>query len=234
MCQSRLDTVSSRMEDQYAIIISDVLRLYGVSEQKIKGAILSSVVLSVTVQIRKAVKKLLNIDLMVVGPGLKTGLNIKIDDPSSLGSDLACGAVAAKHLYPLPCIIIDLGTATKLFALDKDGAMRGGVILPGINISLESLSEKTAALPLISPEPVDKLIGTNTIDSMRSGILNGTACMLDGLIERFEEEIGPSYVCATGGYSSLIRPYCKKEFTVNQELVLTGLRVIYEKNVKNA
>ena len=140
-----------------------------------------------------------------MSPGIKTGLNIKIDDPSVLGSDLVCGGVAAKNKYPLPCIFIDVGTCLKIFVLDKSGAILGGAIAPGPRLSFEALSGKTASLPLIGAESVKKMIGTNSPDSMRAGVIGGIACMIDGMIERYEEELGEkATIVATGGYASLI------------------------------
>ena len=230
--ESRMDTNTARMADQYAVIIRDILSLDNVDREQIDGAIISSVVPPVTSQLKSAVKKLFGVTPLVVGPGVKTGLNIKIDDPSTLGADLACGAVAAKELYPLPCIVVDVGTATKVFAIDKDGALLGGIIAPGIKMSLEALADKTASLPLINLGKVENPIGTNTVDSMRSGILYGTAGALDNFIERFQQQIGKGSVVATGGYSRVIQPYCRTEFQVNPTLLLEGLRIIYNKNIR--
>ncbi len=231
--ESRISTDRFRMADQYAIMLADILRLYEVNAKEIGGAVLSSVVPPVTTQLKDAVEKICGCRVMTVGPGLKTGLNIKIDDPSSLGADMAAVAVGAKEHYPLPAIVIDLGTATKILAVDKTGAFIGGIIAPGVKISAEALAAKTAALPLIgvTNEPIRKVIGTNTIDCMRSGLLKGTACMLDGMIESFEAEIGEKCtVVATGGFSSTIKPLCKTEFILDEHLILIGLLEIYKKN----
>ncbi|MDR0222804.1 MAG: type III pantothenate kinase [Oscillospiraceae bacterium] len=227
---SRVNTDAARMADQYAIIFRDILKLYETDINGIDGAIISSVVPPATRQIIAAAKMLLGIDALVVGPGLKTGLNIRIDEPSSLGADLVCGAVAAKALYPAPCVAVDLGTVTKVMALDKDGALIGGVLAPGVGISFEAMAGKTALLPLVGAERVERVIGTNTADSIRAGILIGAACMLDGLIERFEAELGDCSAVATGGFSEIIAPYCKRKITVNKNLVSEGMRIIYEKN----
>lgn len=230
--ESRVDTNSARMADQYAIMLNDIFLLNRVDKSSVNGAIISSVVPPVTGQIKAAIEKLCGVEPLIVGPGIKTGLNIKIDDPSTLGADLVCGAVAAKELYKSPCITVDLGTANKIFALDKSGALLGGIIAPGVRISLEALSSKTAALPLISVDPVKKAIGTNTVDCMRSGVLVGVACMIDGFIDRFEQEIGyeNATVVATGGFAATIKPYCKREFILNPTLILEGLRIIYNRN----
>lgn len=231
--ESRISTDRYRMEDQYAITLADILRLYGRTAQEVKGAIISSVVPPVTVQLKPAVEKVCGCRVLTVGPGIKTGLNIKIDEPASLGADMAAVAVGAKEHYKLPAIVIDLGTATKILAVDKTGAFIGGIIAPGVKISTEALAAKTASLPLIGVigEPVKSVIGTNTIDCMRSGLLNGTAFMVDGFIERFEQEIGEKCtVIATGGFSSVIKPLCRKDFILDKSLIMTGLLDIYKKN----
>lgn len=231
--ESRISTDIYRMQDQYAVSLADILRLYDIDRESVLGAVLSSVVPPVTAQIKPAVEKICKCRVMTVGPGLKTGLNIKIDEPASLGADIAAVAVGAKEYYALPAIVVDLGTATKVLAVDKTGAFIGGIIAPGLKISAEALSAKTAALPLIgvSGEPLKRVIGANTIDCMRSGLLYGHAFMLDGMIESFEKEIGEKCtVVATGGFSSVIRPLCKTDFILDENLILKGLLAIYRKN----
>lgn len=231
--ESRIATNQFRMEDEYAVTLMDILALYGVDAKDISGAILASVVPPVTVQIKPAIEKVCGCRVKTVGPGLKTGLNIKIDEPAALGADLAAVAVGAKEKYPLPAIVIDLGTATKILAVDKSGAFVGGIIAPGVKISAEALAQKTAVLPLIgiSGEPIKSVIGTNTIDCMRSGLLNGTAFMLDGMIESFQKELGEKCtVIATGGFSGVIKPLCKTDFILDENLILKGLLEIYKKN----
>lgn len=231
--ESRISTDRSRMEDQYAITLVDILHLYRQEPNNIEGAIISSVVPPVTGQLKAAVEKVCGCRVLTVGPGIKTGLNIKIDEPASLGADMAAVAVGAKEHYKLPAIVIDLGTATKILAVDKTGAFIGGIIAPGVKISTEALAAKTASLPLISinSEPMKNVIGTNTIDCMRSGLLYGTAFMVDGFIEHFEREIGEKCtVIATGGFSAIIQPLCSKEFILDKALIMTGLLDIYKKN----
>ncbi len=234
--ESRIDTDRYRMADQYAITISDILRLYGFSPKDITGAIISSVVPPVTEQLKAAVEKLCGCKVLTVGPGIKTGLDIKIDEPASLGADMAAVAVGAKEHYPLPAIVIDLGTATKILAVTKTGAFIGGIIAPGVKISIEALANRTASLPLIginNDPPLKHVIGTNTIDCMKSGLLYGTAFMVDGMIEHFEQEIGEKCtVIATGGFSSVIKPLCQKDFILDRNLIMTGLLDIYKKNAK--
>lgn len=234
--ESRIDTDRYRMADQYAIILNDILRLYGHEPKEITGAIISSVVPPVTGQIKEAIEKICGCKALTVGPGLKTGLNIQIDEPASLGADMAAVAVGAKEHYPLPAIVIDLGTATKILAVTKSGAFIGGIIAPGVKISIEALANRTASLPLIgisNDPPLKNVIGANTLDCMRSGLLYGTAFMIDGMIEHFEKEIGEKCtVIATGGFSSVIKPLCKSDFILDRNLIMTGLLDIYKKNVK--
>ena len=232
--ESRINTDTARMADQYAITLMDILKLRGIKNDEIKGAIISSVVPPVTAQIKTAAEDLFGISVLTVGPGLKTGLNIKIDDPSCLGGDLVCGSVAAKEFYKTPCIIIDMGTIIKVMALEKSGAFLGCTLSPGIGISFEAMDRETAALPLVGVERTERVIGTNSPDSIRSGVLNGVGCMLDGLIGRFEKELGVEgndcSVVVTGGNAMQIKPYCERELEVNPHLVSQGLRIIYNKN----
>lgn len=228
---SRLATDRNRMEDQYALELNSIFSLYNVSKKDFTGAIIGSVVPPLTPYITNAIKKLIGITPLIVGPGIKTGLNIRIDNPAQLGADLAAGAVAASALYPLPCIVFDLGTATKASVVDSDGAMIGGVIAPGVRISLEALAARTAQLPQIDLEAPQKVIGTNTIDCMKSGSVFGTAAMIDGLCLRIEEQLGcKATVVATGGYLPEIAKHCRREIIQNDILVLQGLRIIYERN----
>jgi type III pantothenate kinase len=233
--ESRINTDSARMADQYAIIFSDIMGLYNLNPKVITGAIMASVVPPVTRQVALAVERLTGVTPLNVEPGLKTGLNIKLDDLAAMvGADLVCGAVAAKSLYPCPCVAIDMGTVNKVLALDKEGSLIGGVISPGVGNGFESMSGTTALLPLVGAGEVKNVIGSNTIDCIRSGIILGTAYMLDGFIEKFEEEIGRSSIVATGGFSELIIPYCKPKnksrIIMNKSLVSQGLMIIYNKN----
>lgn len=231
--ESRISTDRYRMEDQYAITLVDILSLYGRKPEEVTGAVISSVVPPVTPQIKGATEKVCRCRVLTVGPGIKTGLNIRIDEPASLGADMAAVAVGAKEHYPLPAVVIDLGTATKILAIDKTGAFVGGIIAPGVKISAEALAQRTASLPLISiaGEAPRRVIGTNTIDCMRSGMLYGTAFMVDGMAEHFEQELGEKCtMIATGGFSSVLKPLCKHDFILDGSLILTGLLDIYKKN----
>ncbi|MBQ9384546.1 MAG: type III pantothenate kinase [Ruminiclostridium sp.] len=227
----RIQTNAARMADEYSVLLTEHLRLDGLDVKEIHSAIISSVVPPVTEQIRTSVRKLFGIDCKVVGPGVKTGLNIRIDDPATLGADMCCAGVAVKTYYELPCIIIDLGTASKVLAVNEKGDFLGGIISVGVEMAFSALSSGTAALPLISGGEVSHTIGTNTVDCMRSGVIVGMAAMVDGFIERFEKEMGKvRSVVATGGYSPLIMPYCKSDVIYDSDLLLKGMLEIYKKN----
>ncbi len=230
----RLKTDKHRTADQYAVELRALLSLHDCKENAFKGAIISSVVPPLMPTVREAIKKILGCKVMCVSPGIKTGLNIKIDNPAILGSDLVCGAVSAISHYKPPCILIDLGTATKISGIDKFGSFVGCSILPGIGISLEALSTGTAQLPHIELDTASAIIGTNTVDSMRSGVVFGTASMIDGMIRKYRSVLGDdATVIATGGYSANIVPFCETEIIRDPNIVLNGLRLIYEKNSDN-
>ena len=183
----RLATVKTKTELEYAIDIKVVLELYGISREDIKGGIICSVVPQITSIVRLAAEKVLRRQILVVGPGIKTGLNILMDNPAQLGSDLVAGAVAGINEYPLPLIILDMGTATTICVIDEKKNYIGGMILPGVMVSLNSLTAHAAQLQGISLEPPRQMIGKNTIDCMKSGIINGNASVVDGMIDRIEE-----------------------------------------------
>lgn len=228
---ARLATDSKRTCDQYAIELRDILHINKLSTKDISGAVISSVVPAVGSAIKRAIPKICGIKPIVLGPGVKTGLNIKIDNPAQLGADLAAGAVAALNKYPLPCIIIDLGTASTISVLNEKGEFVGGVIAAGAGITLDALATKTAQLPYINIEAPPSVIGTNTVDCMKSGIVLGTASMLDGMISRIQRELNSkATVVATGGVAPDIIPYCETEIVMDEHLVLEGLRIIYYKN----
>ena len=229
---ARMATLVNKTADQYAVELIQILNIYDVSKEDIDGCIVSSVVPVVTNAIKKALSLIKVKKTLFVGPGVKTGLDIKIDNPAQLGADLVVGAVAAIKLYKMPCIILDLGTATTLSVLDKNGAFLGGPICAGVGISLEALTSKTSQLPQISVETPKSVIGKNSVDSMKAGLVLGSACMIDGLIERVENEIGKvATVVATGGLAPEVVKNCKKDIIINDNLLLDGLKAIYEKNI---
>ncbi len=228
---ARLATERDKTDDQFAVEFLNIFQIYNVDFNIIQGAVISSVVPEITVHIKNAVEKLIGKAVVVLSPGVKTGLNIMIDNPAQLGADLAAGAVGAVSEYELPAFVVDLGTATKIYAVDKNRGFRGCMIAPGIVISLQALTKTSSLLPAISLEPPKKACGTNTIESMQSGIVLGTASMIDGLLDRFAEELGePKTIIATGGLSAFIAPVCKRKLIYDSDLILKGLKAIYEKN----
>lgn len=229
---ARLSTDQSKTVDEYAILFHNIFALRKVSLDQLEGGIISSVVPPVTALLKEAVRLLIGKVPLVVGPGVKTGLNILIDNPGQLGSDLVANAVAAIHYYPKPAVVIDMGTATTLSVIDAKGGYLGGVILPGVKISQQTLSGMTSQLPKISIEAPEKVVGRNTIDCMKSGAIFGNASMLDGLITRIEEEMGqPVTAIATGGICPAIVPYCKREIILDSDLLIKGLILIYQKTL---
>ena len=228
---ARLATERQKTDDQFAVEFLNIFKIYNIDFNNIMGAVISSVVPEITVHVKNAVQKLIGKNVIVLSPGVKTGLNILIDNPAQLGADLAAGAVGAANEYPLPAFVIDLGTATKIYAIDENKGFRGCMIAPGVAISLQALTNTSSLLPAISLEPPKKACGTNTIESMQSGIVLGTASMIDGLLDRFSEELGePKTIIATGGLSHFISPVCKREIIYDGDLVLKGLKAIYNKN----
>lgn len=216
---------------EYVISFKTVLDIYNIKPQDVEGGIISSVVPSVTQAIKSAVMKLVGKSIKVVGPGIKTGLGIKIDDPRELGADLVVGAVAAINEYPVPAIILDMGTATTASVIDDNKNYIGGMIIPGVMVSLNSLATNTSQLPKISLEAPKKVIGANTVDCMTSGIIYSTAASIDGICDRIEEEYGKKLsVIATGGLASTIIPFCKRQIIVDDDLLLKGLIILYNKN----
>ncbi|MBQ4120371.1 MAG: type III pantothenate kinase [Clostridia bacterium] len=228
---ARLATDTRKTDDQYAIEIKHILSLYDIKSQDIEDCIIATVVPSVGKQISQAVAKLCEIVPLMLGPGIKTGLNIKIDNPAQLGADLVAGAVGAIDNYKMPCVVIDMGTASTISVLDKNGSFLGGVISAGVRLTLKALTENTALLSSIPIEAPKSVIGSNTTESMQSGLVFGTAAMIDGLLEKITAELDEvPTVVATGGLSKEIIVHCKNNIIYNENLLLEGLRAIYEKN----
>lgn len=230
--RSSLETDKGKTADQCAIDLLGVFHLHSADIGLVDGAIISSVVPPLTATISDAVRLLIGKPPLIVGPGVKTGLNIKSEMHNQLGADIVTSAVAALQKYSSPLIVIDMGTATTMTVL-IDATCEGCVIIPGVHISLEALSERAAELPHISIEQPVSIIGRNTIEAMRSGIVYGNAGMLDSMIERLEEATAPAAtVVATGGNASKILRYCKHEIIYDPDLLLTGLYLLYQKNVE--
>ncbi len=229
--EARLRTDATKTSDEYCIDLKMVLDVYEVPARSIEGAIIASVVPQVLNSMQTAIKKLTGKVSLVVGPGLKTGLNIKVENPAQTGADLVVGAVAALREHKPPMIVIDLGTATTMVVLDDTGALIGGCICPGVKISMDALTERTALLPGLQLDKPKAAIGRNTIDCMRSGIMLGNASMLDGMIDRMEKELGSkTTVIATGGIGKFITPLCNHEMIYDKDLIIKGLAALYRDN----
>lgn len=227
----RIHTDTRETEAEYTIKLKEIFYAYGMAIEAFDGAILSSVVPQVTGALCRAVKLLTGLDCMVVGPGMKTGMNVRVDDPGTVAGDLITGGVAAMQYYGTPVIVLDLGTATTCTVVDRGGNFRGGAILPGIKLSYNALAAGTSLLPDISISAPKQCIATNTVDCMRSGAVFGTASMIDGMIERMEEELGEKCkVVATGGLAGSITPWCRHEIICDDDLLLKGLWYLYQKN----
>ncbi len=228
---SRISTNTAKTEDEYAIDLVNVLALHNIDRSKIKGAILSSVVPPLNTVMRTAIKMVFGVDALTVGPGIKTGISIRCDSPSSVGADLICACVAVQKQYGAPALIVDVGTATKMIVMNGEGAFIGVSIAPGVLMGLNALSEGTAQLPKIELDTPASIIAKNTVDCMKSGVIFGNASMVDGMIDRINEEMGESLpVYVTGGLASVIHPHCRHTMTLDEHLVLKGLSILYQKN----
>ena len=228
----RLSTNQNSTELEYTILIKNILELNNLSHRAFEGGIISSVVPSVTHTVQAAMTRLTGKPVMVVGPGIRTGLKIKLDNPAQLGSDRVADAVAAIHEYPCPLIIIDMGTATTIGVISEGRTYEGGLLLPGVNVSLEALSRRAAQLPAISLQAPKNLIGKSTEDCMRSGIVYGTAAMLDGIIDRIRGEFPGKelHIVATGGSAPFIVKFCRNKILYDKTLLMKGLWAIYKRN----
>lgn len=228
----RLHTDVRDTATEHIIKLRQITEFYDLDPTAFEGSILSSVVPRVTEPLKTAVEKLTGKRAMVVGPGIRTGMNLRVDEPGSVAADLIVGSVAASHCYGAPCIVVDMGTATTLTVVDKNNCFRGGAIVPGVKLSYGALSAGASLLPDVSILPPKKVVGGNTVDSMRSGAVYGTAAMIDGMIARMEEELGyPCTVVATGGLAAAVIPCCKRPgIILDSELLLRGLWTLYEKN----
>ncbi len=232
VCSGRLSTHVNETEIEYSMKLKTFLEVNGVKD--IDGAIISSVVPALVRTLLKSVKLVCAVDAVVVGPGIKTGLNIRLDNPAEMGADIVVGDVAVINKYPLPAIVFDFGTATTASVIDKTGAHIGGAIMCGVKTAINSLSSGTAQLPQIDISAPSKIIGRNTIDAMKCGSVIGTAAMLEGLVARFEKELGEkATVVVTGGLGSAIAKATNLDVIVDEDLLIDGLRIIYDKNKGN-
>ena len=229
----RMVTDLKKTEFEYASTMKNILDFHQVDMTAVEGVIISSVVPPLTEIFRLAAEKLTGQKALVLGSGVKTGLNIQIENPASLGADIVAVSVAAMTEYPLPAIVIDMGTATTITVVDGNGRFIGGAIVPGVALSMNALSSGTSLLHKVPLEAPKKCINSTTTACMQSGAVYGNAALLDGMISRFEKELGESAtVVATGGIAPKILPHCQKEIIYDGNLLLKGLGIIYRKNKK--
>lgn len=230
---ARMATDVIKTSDQYHLELKNMLKLFSVDTAKLEGTIISSVVPPVLHSIHTAILKMTGCEPLIVGPGIRTGLNVHVDNPKQVGSDLIVAAVAGMKEYGAPLMIVDMGTATTITVIDENKSFRGGAICPGVRISMDALTSRTAQLPGISLEAPKQAIGRNTVDCMQSGIMLGAAAMLDGLLDRMEEELGREVpVVATGGISQFVIPLCRRKIIYDKNLLLKGLNILYRNNMR--
>ncbi|MCD7723602.1 MAG: type III pantothenate kinase [Clostridiales bacterium] len=231
LCSGRLHTVQLDTEIDYSMKLQKFLEINNAS--CIDGAIISSVVPALVRVLKKSVQLVCGVDAIIVGPGIKTGINIKMDNPAEIGADIIVGDVAAAQKYPLPAIVFDFGTATTASVIDKTAGHIGGAIVCGVKTALGALSSSAAQLPDIDIMPPAKIIAKNTLDAMRCGAVVGTAAMMEGLVARFEKELGEkATVIVTGGLGKVIAKASCLDIKVDENLLLDGLKILYEKNTK--
>ena len=231
--ECRINTDRVKTSDTYCIDLKTLFEIYGIDMASIEGVIIASVVPQVLNSVRTAIRKLLNTEPLVVGPGLKTGLDIRLENPGQMGADLVAADVAALSEHKPPLIVIDMGTATTMAVLDPNGAHLGGCVCPGVKISLEALTGNTSLLPGIQLDSPKQALGRNTADAMRSGIMFGTAAMLDGMIDRFQAETGWDFtIVATGGLARHIVPLCRHGILYDRHLIIKGLAKLYRDNTR--
>ena len=231
---AKLRTDITKTSDEYCIDLKMLMEVYRIQPEQIQGAIIASVVPQVLNSMQSAVRKLTGKSPLVVGPGLKTGLNIQIENPSQTGADLVASAVAALQEHEAPLIIVDMSSTTTMTVLDQNGTLIGGSIGPGVKMSLDALTDRTALLPGLQLDQPKKVIGRNTIDCMRSGVMLGAACMVDGMVERMEQELGcRTTVVATGSIARFIVPMCRREIIYDKDLLVKGLAALYRENTRS-
>lgn len=231
---SRVFTRKDSLVDEYAVLINDALNINNILSKDIDSCVISSVVPKLSPIVKNAVNKISGCDPIILSTGIKTGINIKIDNPAQLGSDMVANAAAAVSKYKLPAIVIDLGTAMTFSVIDEKKSFLGGIITAGVRTALDGLTFKTSQLQDIDIVAPKNVIGTNTIDCMKSGFVFGYASMIDGFIDRIVAEKNQDFtIIATGGMSSKIIPHCLHQgIIIEPDLMLWGLLEIQKKNIQ--
>lgn len=228
----RLNTNKNITFEQYSIQIKSILEIYNININEIKNCVICSVVPSILNILKKAIFLLINKDPFIIKYNKKLSINLLIDEPHKLGNDLLVSAVYAVHNFETPCIIIDMGTATTFSVIDKNKNYIGGMIIPGIKISLDALSEKAQQIPVINISNPKNLIGKNTIERIQSGIIYGNTALIDGLIEKIQEDIGQkANIIATGGLAKSVIDFCKNDIIYDEDLVLKGTYLIFKNHI---
>ena len=229
----RFSTDTSKTSDELAVELYTFFQIYHIDTARISASIISSVVPKITQPLTEAIRVVTGAKSLVVGPGLKTGMELRIDRPETLGGDIVCGCVGALEKYGGPVIMIFMGTATVIAFADENRVYRGGAIAPGVGISLDALTARGALLPAVDLKAPKSVIRTNTVDCIRSGVMFGTACMLDGMIDRFMAEAGAdAKIIATGGLAPQMIANCTHDITFDGNIILDGLNAIYKRNRK--
>lgn len=228
----RFATDKSKTADDFAVELYTFFQIYGIDSSSIDSSIIASVVPQITYPLKSAIFTVTGIKSMVVGPGIKTGLDLKIDHPETLGADMVAGCVGVGKKYGFPSMVIFMGTATATVFVDENKMYRGGSIFPGVGISLDALTSRGALLSSVDMKAPKKVISTNTTDCIRSGIVFGTACMIDGMLDKFAQESGcKCKIIATGGLASQIIQNCSHDIIYDENVILDGLNIIYKKNI---
>lgn len=226
----RFATDRARTADQYRLLLQGLFDLDDINVDGISGVVLSSVVPHATEALRSATG-MVDADVLIVEPGIKTGMPILIDNPKEVGADRIVNSVAARHVYGAPVVVVDFGTSTNFDVVGRDGEYLGGAIAPGLEVSMDALVSATAALRRVSLEPPRSPIGKGTVEAIQSGLLFGHAGLVDGIMGRIVDELGPdTSTVATGGLAPIIVPHCSTVDHIDELLTLTGLRLLWERN----